>query len=87
LISKHTYSTSSVQRICELTPGRPRHRWEDNIRMELREMGWTTVCNWLRIETGGGLFENGNEPSGSTKRREFLDRVAISFSRMTALWS
>jgi hypothetical protein len=20
--------------------GRPRHRWEDNIRMDLREIGW-----------------------------------------------
>jgi len=24
--------------------GRPRHRWEDNIRMDLREMGWE--CVW-----------------------------------------
>jgi hypothetical protein len=23
--------------------GRPRHRWEDNIRMDLREMGWGGV--------------------------------------------
>jgi hypothetical protein len=22
------------------TLGRPRHRWEDGIRMELREIGW-----------------------------------------------
>ena len=35
--------------------GRPRHRWEDNIRMDLQEVGrgggdWS----WLRIRTGGG---------------------------------
>jgi hypothetical protein len=23
--------------------GRPRHRWEDNIRMDLREIGWKCV--------------------------------------------
>jgi hypothetical protein len=33
-------------------PGRPRRRWEDNIRMDLREMG----CVWLRIGTSGGLL-------------------------------
>jgi len=36
--------------------GRPRHRWEDNIKMDIKEMGcgvWTG-SNWLRIETGGG---------------------------------
>jgi hypothetical protein len=36
--------------------GRPRHIWEDNIKMDLQEVGcgvWTGFC-WLRIETGGG---------------------------------
>jgi hypothetical protein len=34
--------------------GRARHRWEDNIRMDLQEVGvWTGSC-WLRIGTGGG---------------------------------
>jgi hypothetical protein len=32
--------------------GRPRRRWVDNIRMDLREIGWV----WLRIETSGGLL-------------------------------
>jgi hypothetical protein len=34
------------------------HRWEDNIKMDLREMGgrvWTGF-NWLRIGTGVGMF-------------------------------
>ena len=36
--------------------GRPRSRWEDNIKMDLQEVwgfvgtGWS----WLRIGTGGG---------------------------------
>jgi len=36
--------------------GRSRHRWEDNIKMDLQEVGcgvWTGL-SWLRIGTGGG---------------------------------
>ena len=36
--------------------GRPRRRWEDNIKMNLQEVGrglGTGWC-WLRIGTGGG---------------------------------
>jgi hypothetical protein len=34
--------------------GRSRHRWEDNIRMGLHEVGWGkwTGLIWLRIGTG-----------------------------------
>jgi hypothetical protein len=32
--------------------GRPRRRWEDGIRMDLREIG----SSWLRTGTGGGLL-------------------------------
>jgi hypothetical protein len=31
--------------------GRPRHRWEDDIRMDLREMGWGSV--WSRFMCSG----------------------------------
>jgi hypothetical protein len=33
--------------------GRPRCRWEDNIKMDLQEVGWTGLI-WLRIGTGEG---------------------------------
>ena len=33
--------------------GRPRHRWADNIRMDLQEVG-CGYMGWPRIETGGG---------------------------------
>ena len=36
--------------------GRPRHRWEDNIKMNLQEVGcgtWTG-SRWLRVGIGGG---------------------------------
>jgi hypothetical protein len=38
--------------------GRPRRRWEDGIRMDLREIGlgvWIGL-DWLRTRTGGGLL-------------------------------
>jgi hypothetical protein len=28
--------------------GRPRHRWEDGIRMDLRETGWRSV-EWIQL--------------------------------------
>jgi hypothetical protein len=38
--------------------GRPRRRWEDNIEIDLQEVGWGTWTGliWLRIGTGGGLL-------------------------------
>jgi hypothetical protein len=28
--------------------GRPRGRWEDNIRMDLKEIGWE-ISNWIHL--------------------------------------
>jgi hypothetical protein len=28
--------------------GRPRHRWDDGIRMDLREIGWGSV-DWIQL--------------------------------------
>jgi hypothetical protein len=43
------------------SPGRPRLRWEDNIKMDFQEVGcggWTgLIC--LRIGTGGGQMRMG----------------------------
>jgi hypothetical protein len=38
--------------------GRPRRRWVDNIKMDLREIGWDEWIGliWLRIGTSGGLL-------------------------------
>jgi hypothetical protein len=38
--------------------GRPRHRWEDNIKLDLRERGiyGGTGFSWLRIGSSGGLL-------------------------------
>jgi hypothetical protein len=34
--------------------GRPRRRLEDNIKMDVQEVGGRTGWSWLTIETGGG---------------------------------
>jgi hypothetical protein len=38
--------------------GRPRRRWEDGIKMDLREIGWGVWSGftWLRVGTVGGLL-------------------------------
>jgi hypothetical protein len=46
--------------------GRPRRRWEDGIRMDLREIGWGSVdLIQLARDTVAGSCEFGDEPSGS----------------------
>ena len=39
--------------------GRPRRRWEDNIKMDLQEVrcGVWTGSSWLRVATGGRQFQ------------------------------
>ncbi|KAJ4445665.1 hypothetical protein ANN_12349 [Periplaneta americana] len=46
--------------------GRPRLRWEDNIKMNLREVGCDDR-DWINLAPMAGLCEGGNEPSGSLK--------------------
>jgi hypothetical protein len=33
---------------CKIPLGRPRHRWEDNIKMDLREIG-IDGTNWTQL--------------------------------------
>jgi hypothetical protein len=35
--------------------GIPTRRWVNNIKMDLRDIGWDGV-NWLRIGTSGGIL-------------------------------
>ena len=53
--------------------GRPRHRWEDNIKMDIQEVG-CGVMDWMSGQGQvAGTCNCGNEPSGSIKCGEFLD--------------
>jgi hypothetical protein len=55
--------------------GRPRRRWEDNIKMNLQEMGREGM-DWIGLAQDrqvADTCECGNELSGSIKCGEFLD--------------
>ena len=48
--------------------GKPRRRWEDNIKMDLQEVGWG-IMDWIDVaqdrDRWRALGECGNEPSDS----------------------
>jgi hypothetical protein len=48
--------------------GRPRRRWADNIKMDLREIGWDGM-DWIELaqDRDQGSCEHGNEPQGFRK--------------------
>jgi hypothetical protein len=56
--------------------GRLRHRWMDNIKMDLGEIGWHGV-DWIGLAQDRvhveGCYESDNEPSSSIKYREVLE--------------
>ena len=54
---------------------RPRHRWEDNIKMDLQEVGCGGM-DWIELAQNRQVVctcECGNELSVSVKCGEFLD--------------
>jgi hypothetical protein len=55
--------------------GRPRHRWLDNIKMNLREIGWGGM-DWIDLAQDGpveGCCEHGNESLCSIKCWKVLE--------------
>jgi len=55
--------------------GRPRRRWEDNIKMDLQEVGCGCM-DWIELAQDrdvAGTCECSNEPSGSLKCGKYLD--------------
>jgi hypothetical protein len=50
-------------------------RYENNSRMDLREIGWEGV-DWIDLM---GCCEHGNEPSVSIKVGKFLDKLRDSY--------
>jgi hypothetical protein len=48
--------------------GRPRCRWEDNVKMDLREIGWGGM-DWIDLAS----CEHGYESSGSIRFCEILE--------------
>jgi hypothetical protein len=54
--------------------GRPRRRWEDNIKMDLQEVGGG-YGDWMEL---AGTCEWGNELSGSKNAGHFLTSCRTS---------
>jgi hypothetical protein len=63
----HVASMGEDRKVCKVLVGkpegkrplgRPRRRWEDGIRMDLRETGWGVWIwfDWLKTGTGGELL-------------------------------
>ena len=57
--------------------GRPRLRWEDNIKLDLQEVGWGHGLDLPGSGQGqvADTCKCGNEPTGSIKCGEFLDQL------------
>jgi hypothetical protein len=58
--------------------GRPRRRWHENIRIDLREVEWEGV-EWIHLahdRDERGSCEHGSELSVSIKGGEFLDHLS-----------
>jgi hypothetical protein len=57
--------------------GRHRRRWENNIRMDLQQVGCRGV-DWIGLYQDRDRWRalaSGNEPLGSIKRGEFLEQL------------
>jgi hypothetical protein len=61
--------------------GRCGRRWEDNIRMDLREEGWKHVdrIHLAQDRFKAGSCEHGNGPFDSIKGGKFIDWLSDSF--------
>jgi hypothetical protein len=55
--------------------GRPSHLFEPNTKPDIQEVGWGawTGLIWLRIGTGGGTCECGDDNLGSKNAGIFFD--------------
>jgi len=51
---------------------RPRLRWEDNIKMDLQDVGCGNT-DWIELAQAAGSCECDDEPLGSIKCRKFFD--------------
>jgi hypothetical protein len=71
----------------EETLGRPRRRWEDNIKMHLQEVGWRGMDR-ITLAQVAGSCESGDETLGSIKCRKFLDCLGTwLLKKDCAAWS
>jgi hypothetical protein len=65
---RHAYRIFTGEAWRERPLGRPKLRWEDNIKMDLGEVMFWGV-DWMHLVQNG---EHGNDPSGSIECDEFF---------------
>jgi hypothetical protein len=67
--------------------GRPRRRWEDNIKVNLKEKAWERVLDSRGSGHGhvASFCEHGIEPSCHIKTEDFVQSRTYGFSRRTVL--
>ena len=78
--ARHVARTRDSRGTYRVSVGRPegggrRRTWEDNIKMDLHEVGWRHGLDWFSSVHGhmAKACECGNESSGSMKCVEVLD--------------
>jgi hypothetical protein len=54
--------------------GRPRRRWEDNIKMDIRDIR-IDGFGWLKQGPVADFCEHGDEPWGSVRKRDIFLRA------------
>ena len=54
--------------------GRPRRRWDDNIKMYLQEVGWKGM-DWIDLAVDMGSCERGSKSLGSINWGGCLDQL------------
>jgi hypothetical protein len=50
---------------------KPTHRWEDDIKIDLQEVGWKGM-DWINMAQAASSCKCSHEPLGCIKYREFL---------------
>jgi hypothetical protein len=81
----------SVGKIGEKGPlRRPRYRWEDNIKVDIKDFGWDNIVRWLYLALDGDcwravmytliLFERGRIPLEQLKEFWFVKRFSVPWN-------
>jgi len=52
----HVTCMGQTRKAIKILVRKPRHKWEDNIRMDLREMVWEGV-DWMHLDQGRNQWQ------------------------------
>jgi hypothetical protein len=72
VVKRNTYRILVGKSVGKRPLGRSRRRWVDNIKIDLRDIGWDGM-DLINLAQDRDQCEHGNEPSGSIKCWEVLE--------------